>query len=205
VRPRTERARGLGKSARGRQQRPEQEESAPNMSDGPVSVARGGRLLALLLAGLGFKASTSTCRTILQKGMMLLYEICTSNERRSVSGDSDLGQVLRGLRESRGLSLKSAAQALGTDRHATIAEIESGKRKAAFAEVVKLAAVYGVSVADVVNDVRGAQSSGAAQGLDIVVALPRAEGPLTEDDRLALARLERTARDYADLKSVLGS
>lgn len=135
---------------------------------------------------------------------MTLYGIGTLNGGRGVSGDTGLGQVLRELRESRGLSLKSAAQALDTDRHATIVEIESGKRRATFAEVVKLAAAYGVSVADVVDGVGGAQGSGAAQGLDVVVALPRAEGPLTEDDRLALARLERTARDYADLKSVLG-
>lgn len=121
-----------------------------------------------------------------------------------MSGDAGLGQVLRELRESRGLSLKSAARALETDRHATIAEIESGKRRATFAEVVKLAAAYGVSVADVVNGVIGG-GSGVAPRADVVIALPRAEGPMTEDDRLALARLERTARDYADLKSVLGS
>ena len=150
-------------------------------------------------------AVREACRTIPQKGILDLYGICTSSEGRSVSGDSRLGQVLRELRERRGLSLKSAAQALNTDRHATIAEIESGKRRATFAEVVRLAAAYGVSVADVVDGVGSAEGSGVARGPDVIFALPRAAGPMTEDDRLALARMERTARDYADLKSVLDS
>ena len=119
-------------------------------------------------------------------------------------GDAGLGRVLRSLREDRGISVTSAAQALGTSRHATVSEIESGRRKATFVEVVTLAALYGVGVADVVGAVAD-EGSAAPVRSEAAVVLPRAEGPMTEGDRLALARLERAARDYADLKSVLGS
>jgi len=119
-----------------------------------------------------------------------------------MAGDVGLGRILRSLREARGISVTSAAQALGTSRHATVSEIESGRRKATFAEVVTLAALYGVGVADVVG-VLADDGSAAAVRSEVAAALPRAEGPMTDGDRLALTRLERAARDYIDLKSVL--
>jgi len=117
-----------------------------------------------------------------------------------MAGDSKLGSVLRKMREGRGISLKAAAGVLGTERHATIAEIEAGRRNATFAEIVSLAAAYGVTLPDVL-----AATSGVNRPLNVQVALPRAEGPVTDADRLAIARLERTARDYTALKDVLGS
>ena len=119
-----------------------------------------------------------------------------------MAGDVGLGRILRSLREARGISVTSAAQALGTSRHATVSEIESGRRKATFAEVVKLSALYGVGIADVV-DASADDSSAVPVRSEVAVALPRTEGPMTEGDRLALARFERTVRDYVDLKSVL--
>ena len=121
-----------------------------------------------------------------------------------MAGDVGLGRILRSLRDARGISVTSAAQALGTSRHATVSEIESGRRKATFAEVVKLAALYGVGIADVV-DASANEGSVAPAPCEAAVVLPRADGPMTEGDRLALARLERAVRDYIDLKSVLGS
>lgn len=117
-----------------------------------------------------------------------------------MAGDAGLGSVLRQMREDRGISLKAAAGVLGTDRHATIAEIESGKRKASFAEIVSLSGFYGVTLSDVL-----AVASGEAERLDVAVALPRADGSLTEGDRIAIARMERAARDYISLKDVLRS
>jgi transcriptional regulator with XRE-family HTH domain len=115
-----------------------------------------------------------------------------------MAGDAHLGSILHRMREDRGISLKTAATALGTERHATVSEIESGKRTATFAEIVKLAAFYGVTLADVLAAV-----SGEEVPLHIAVALPRASGTLTEGDRIALARMERAARDYVSLKTVL--
>lgn len=117
-----------------------------------------------------------------------------------MAGDARLGSVLRDMREARGISLKTAASALGTARHATVSEIESGKRTAAFAEIVKLSEVYGVTVPDVL-----AATAGEEVPLDVAVAFHRADGTLTESDRIALARMERAARDYAVLKAVLES
>ncbi len=117
-----------------------------------------------------------------------------------MAGDARLGSVLHRMREDSGISLKTAASTLGTERHATICEIESGKRTAAFAEIVQLAALYGVTVSDVL-----AATSGAEVPLDVAVAFPRASGMLTEGDRVALARMVRVARDYASLKAVLSS
>jgi transcriptional regulator with XRE-family HTH domain len=104
------------------------------------------------------------------------------------------------MRDARGISLRAAAEVLGTERHATISEIESGKRTATFAEIVKLAAFYGVTLSDVL-----AATSGEAVSLDVSAAFPRADGELTESDRIALSRMERVARDYVSLKVVLGS
>ena len=155
-----------------------------------------GRHGAFLVSPFSYKS---------RRDMIAMYGISThAKGSMRVAGDAELGQVLRSLRETRGLSVTSAAQALGTDRHATVSEIESGRRKATFAEVVKLAALYGVGVADVVGGLGDADSNGAARA-EVVTALPRADGPIGEDDRLALARLERVAKDYIDLKSVLGS
>lgn len=132
-----------------------------------------------------------------------MYGISTNLEGGdALAGDAELGQVLRMLREAKGISVTSAAQALGTERHATVSEIEGGKRKATFAEVVRLAALYGVSVSDVVQGLAGEGRTNPTSP-KVAVALPRAEGPITEEDRLALARLERAAGDYADLKLVL--
>jgi len=134
--------------------------------------------------------------------MIDVYGISTSQKGgKGLAGDAELGQVLRVLREAKGISVTSAAQALGTERHATVSEIEGGKRKATFAEVVKLAALYGVGMSDVVQGFRGEPSCPSPR--KVAVALPRAEGPINEEDRLALARLERAAGDYADLKLVL--
>jgi transcriptional regulator with XRE-family HTH domain len=117
-----------------------------------------------------------------------------------MAGDARLGSVLRQMRESRGISLKAAAGALGTERHATIAEIEAGKRNASFAEIVSLASLYGVTLPDVL-----AATSDETKPLEVAIALPRAVGSLTESDRIAIARMERVARQYASLKGVLGS
>lgn len=113
-------------------------------------------------------------------------------------GDAQLGRVLRALRQERGISLKTAAEALGTDRHATISEIEGGRRKVSFSEMSKLAKLYGVTLADVSSAMEG-----AALAREVSVALPRAQGDIDEAGRLALARLERLARDYASVKQVL--
>src|SRR5450756_452778 len=73
---------------------------------------------------------------------------CRDRERQTTDHLRRGGQlgdgIWRQLWERRGLSQKAAAQALNTDRHATIAEIESGKRRTTFAEVVRLATAYGV-------------------------------------------------------------
>jgi transcriptional regulator with XRE-family HTH domain len=138
-----------------------------------------------------------------RRDMITMYGISTRDEGGYVlAGDAELGQVLRMLREAKGISVTSAAQALGTERHATVSEIEGGKRKATFAEVVKLAALYGVSVSDVVQDFAG-EGASCSPSPKVAIALPRAEGRITEEDRLALARLERAAGDYAGLKLVL--
>ncbi len=114
-----------------------------------------------------------------------------------MGGDARLGSALRAFREDRSISLKAAARALGTDRHATVSEIESGKRTPSFAEIVKLAQAYGVTLPDVLDAVAGRQDA-----LEVSVALPRATGSLEDVDHAALSRLERLARDYASLKSV---
>jgi transcriptional regulator with XRE-family HTH domain len=113
------------------------------------------------------------------------------------SGNVDLGRVLKELRERQGVSLLSAARALGTERHATIAEIESGKRRVTFDETVTLASLYGVGVGDVMSALSGVQ-----EAVEVDVALPRAAEEVNEADRLALARLEGLAREYARLKRV---
>lgn len=116
-----------------------------------------------------------------------------------MAGDPRLGKALRTLREAQGISLKAAAGALlGTERHATIAEIEAGKRGVSFAEMVRLAEIYGVTLADVLS-----HASEEAKPLPVTVALPRTAGELGDEDRMALARMERAARDYAALKAVL--
>jgi transcriptional regulator with XRE-family HTH domain len=117
-----------------------------------------------------------------------------------MAGDARLGSVLRHMREDRGVSLKAAASALDTGRHATVSEIESGKRTASFAETARLAEFYGFTLSDVM-----AEMTGDAQPLDVVVALPRAEGALTESDRLAICRLERTVRDYRAVRALIES
>ncbi|TLN25455.1 helix-turn-helix transcriptional regulator [bacterium] len=117
--------------------------------------------------------------------------------RADMGGDARLGSALRAFREDRSISLKAAARALGTDRHATVSEIESGKRTPSFAEIVKLAQAYGVTLPDVLDAVAGRQDA-----LEVSVALPRATGSLEDVDHAALSRLERLARDYASLKSV---
>ncbi|MDP2182654.1 MAG: helix-turn-helix transcriptional regulator [Actinomycetota bacterium] len=117
-----------------------------------------------------------------------------------MGGDAHLGQTLRGFRESRGISLKAAARALGTERHATVSEIESGRRSASFAEMVKLAEAYGLTLPDVLDAV-----AGRPDVLEVSVALPRAAGSLEDVDRAAIARLEKLARDYVSLKSVVES
>ncbi len=117
-----------------------------------------------------------------------------------MGGDALLGSILRQLREAKGLSLKTAAAAIGTDRHATISEIESGKRRATFAETAKLAAAYGATLPDVLDAMAGREPT-----LQVAVVLPRATGTLEDVDRAAVSRLERLARDYASLKSVLES
>jgi len=138
-----------------------------------------------------------------RRDMIAMYGLSTDSEGGdALAGDAELGQVLRMLREANGISVTSAAQALGTERHATVSEIEGGKRKATFAEVVKLAALYGVSVSDVVQGFVGEEGTYPSSP-KVAIAFPRAEGPITEGDRLALARLERAAGDYAGLKLVL--
>jgi transcriptional regulator with XRE-family HTH domain len=117
-----------------------------------------------------------------------------------MAGDARLGSVLRGMRDGRGLSLKAAAAALGTDRHATVSEIESGRRTASFAETARLAEIYGYTLADVMAGI-----AGGVQPLDVAVALPRAEGALKESDRIAIGKLERAARDYRAVRELLES
>jgi transcriptional regulator with XRE-family HTH domain len=117
-----------------------------------------------------------------------------------VTGNVELGRVLKELRERRGITLLTAARALGTERHATISEIESGKRKASFDETATLASLYGTTVGDIMSTLAGRETE-----LDVEVTLPRADGELSEADRLALARLERLAREYSSLKQVLGA
>lgn len=117
-----------------------------------------------------------------------------------MAGDMRLGGMLREMREARGISLKAAAAALGTERHATISEIEAGKRNISFAEMVRLAETYGVTLPDVLEAAAGEESP-----LEVSVALPRATGSLRDVDRAAVARLERLARDFVALKSVFKS
>ena len=134
-------------------------------------------------------------------GTLVLYEFRTLNlQGVDMAGDARLGSVLRHMREDRGLSLKAAAAKLGTERHATVSEIEAGKRNASFSEIVVLASLYGVTLPDVL-----AAASGEEEPLQVAVALPRADGSLTEGDRIAIAQMERAARDYISLKGVLSS
>lgn len=116
-----------------------------------------------------------------------------------MAGDARLGSVLRDMREERGISLKAAASSLDTDRHATVSEIEAGKRSVSFAETARLAEFYGFTLPDVM-----AALAGEAQPLDVQVALARAEDSMTEIDRIAVCRLERAARDYRDIRGLLG-
>lgn len=117
-----------------------------------------------------------------------------------MTGDARLGGVLREMREARGITLKAAAEALGTERHATISEIETGRRNISFAEMVRLSEAYGVTLPDVLE-----AAAGEVSPLGISVVLPRAEGALQDADRAAVARLERLARDFVALKSVIES
>lgn len=118
-----------------------------------------------------------------------------------MAGDVRLGSVLRGMREARGISLKAAAECLGTKRHATISEIETGRRGVSFSEVVKLAGFYGMTLAEVLR----AAGEDGTDSVRVAVPLARATGDLCESDRIAIARMERLAKDLASLKSVLGS
>jgi transcriptional regulator with XRE-family HTH domain len=115
-----------------------------------------------------------------------------------VAGNLDVGRVLKDLREAKGISVTSAAQQLGTARHATVSEIEAGRRRVSFDEMVTLAGLYGVTLSDLMGRIGGQQTPGR-----VAVALPRANGDIKEQDRLALARMERLAAEYESLKAVL--
>ncbi|MGV8083557.1 MAG: helix-turn-helix transcriptional regulator [Coriobacteriia bacterium] len=115
-----------------------------------------------------------------------------------MEGSARLGRVLKSLRENRNISVVAAARAIGTERHATISEIESGRRRVTFEESAKLAALYGVSIGELT-----AALSGAEIVREVSLALPRAQGAYCEADALAIARLERLAGDYQKLKRAL--
>lgn len=133
-------------------------------------------------------------------GMMSLYVFRTITwEVGPLAGSPELGRVLKEMRERCGISLVNAAKAIGTDRHATVSDIESGRRSVSFEESVNLAALYGVTMADLAAAMSGKGKQEAA-----TFALPRATVELGEPDRMALARLERLAADYSRLQQVLG-
>lgn len=61
-----------------------------------------------------------------------------------------LGQRIRNYRESRGLSQKKLARRLGVSRP-TISQIENGERKICAEELQKLADIFNISIADLMN------------------------------------------------------
>jgi len=110
-----------------------------------------------------------------------------------------IGQRLAAARKARGATQEAAAAHLGCSRPTLIA-IEKGTRPAKPEEIVRLAALYGRSVHEIVRP--GAPDVALAPHLRAAIEPSRGDGEAIE---LAIAALERWATDYRELERLAGA
>lgn len=104
---------------------------------------------------------------------------------------------LRQFREALGLTQAQVAQQLGVHRP-TVSEIEAGRRTLTAEELYRLAAMYGVSVSDVLSEAPPA----ADEAVELLAL--RAEGADSPGARLALKRFVADRKAEMELEELLG-
>jgi len=110
-----------------------------------------------------------------------------------------IGQRLADARKARGVTQEGAAAHLGCSRPTLIA-VEKGTRPAKPEEIVKLAALYGRSVHEIVRP--GAPDVALAPHLRAAIEPSRGDA---ENLERAIAGLERWATDYRELERLAGA
>lgn len=106
--------------------------------------------------------------------------------------DSNLGTTIKRLRTSNGFTQDQLAEYLGIGR-VMLAHFESGERKPSIAALEKLATLYGIDVADLLNPTADTEALNAAFAF-------RAAGDFQPSDLEHIASFRRIVSNYLKMK-----
>lgn len=101
---------------------------------------------------------------------------------------SDIGDRLKRLRESKGLSLRALGKAAHVS-HSFIADIEAGRSKPSLDTLTALARALGVSMSDITGDIPSVAESRARYVYETIAA-HRSDDPMSELPEEARKSLE---------------